>query len=103
MQNIPANVALCLYRVAQEALSNIARHANAKRIRLHLRQSANVIIMTIADDGRGFNLSEGRQRGGLGLLSLDERVRLIRGSIKIDSRPGHGTELQVTVPLGASS
>jgi signal transduction histidine kinase len=58
------------------------------------------VALTIRDDGRGFDRAEVRGRGGLGLISLDERVRLVGGRIAIDTSPGRGTELRVVVPLG---
>jgi signal transduction histidine kinase len=57
------------------------------------------LVLTIGDDGRGFDLAEGRRRGGLGLISLDERVRLARGRLTIDTQPQRGTEIKVVVPL----
>jgi PAS domain S-box-containing protein len=99
LDGLPPEVALCLYRVAQEALQNIARHAGARRIRVTLAQVSVGLELTITDDGQGFDLAEAHRAGGLGLISLDERVRLVRGSMRIDSRPQWGTELRVQVPL----
>ncbi len=100
LDGIPADMALCLYRVAQEALQNVARHASAQRVGLALAHLGKDMELTITDDGQGFDLAEARHAGGLGLLSLDERVRLVRGSVRIDTRPGEGTALRVQVPLG---
>jgi signal transduction histidine kinase len=96
---VPADVALCLYRVTQEALRNVARHAKASQVRVALARDGADLVLTIADDGRGFDLAEARGRGGLGLISLDERVRLARGRLTIDTQPQRGTEIQVVVPL----
>jgi signal transduction histidine kinase len=96
---VPADVALCLYRVTQEALQNVARHAKASLVRVVVARDGTDIVLTIGDDGRGFDLAEGRRRGGLGLISLDERVRLARGRLTIDSQLQRGTEIQVVVPL----
>ena len=57
------------------------------------------VVLAIADDGRGFDLAEARSRGGLGLISLDERVRLVGGRLTIDTKPQRGTELRIVVPL----
>ena len=97
---IPHDMALCLYRVVQEALRNIAEHSGAHEARVTLRSSEDVLELIIADDGQGFDLATARGVGGLGLISLDERVRLIGGSLAISSQPQHGTELRVQVPLG---
>ena len=92
---------MCLYRVAQEALRNVARHANARRARVNLARTDGLVELTVSDDGRGFDLPAARRAGGLGLISLDERVRLLHGSMILNTRPHRGTELRVQVPLDA--
>jgi signal transduction histidine kinase len=99
INGVPAETALCLYRVTQEALRNIAAHAAARTARVALRPAATSLELTILDDGQGFDLAAARRRGGVGLVSLDERVRLIGGSLRIETQPEHGTELRVSVPL----
>jgi two-component system sensor histidine kinase UhpB len=100
---IPADVALCLYRVAQEALHNTARHADAHRVEVALTSSdQDSLELRVADDGRGFDLAQAQQHGGLGLVSIDERVRLVAGHVRIRSEKGRGTELQARVPLRVS-
>jgi len=96
---VPSDVALCLYRVTQEGLGNVARHAKADHVRLTLSREGADVVLTIADDGRGFDLAEARRQHGLGLISLDERVRIVGGRLTIDSQPERGTELRITVPL----
>jgi len=96
---IPPDLALCLYRVTQEALKNAARHAKAGRVWVNVTRDGEGIVLTIRDDGRGFSLEEARARGGLGLISLDERVRLAGGQLAIDTKPQEGTEVIVVVPL----
>ncbi len=98
---ITPDVALCLYRVAQEALRNVSAHAGARQVHITLRPAADGVEMIVADDGRGFDLSEERRRGGLGLISCEERVRLVGGSLRINTQPQRGTELWIHVPLGA--
>jgi signal transduction histidine kinase len=99
LATLPPHVALCLYRVTQEALKNAARHAKASRVWVTVERAGSELALTIRDDGRGFDLAEARGRGGLGLISLDERVRLAGGRLAIDSAPDRGTELRVSVPL----
>jgi signal transduction histidine kinase len=99
----PANLETACFRVAQEALTNIVRHAQAKRVRLDLRQSNSELCLRVRDDGIGFEVGEARQRAvrgsSLGLLGMQERVLLIRGRFEIRSSPGRGTEVQVRLPL----
>jgi two-component system sensor histidine kinase UhpB len=90
-------VALCLFRVAQEALANAVRHARARTIAVHLAATNGDVHLSIEDDGVGFGGVE-RARSGLGLRSMEERVRLVQGSLKLESQPGQGTRLLVRVP-----
>jgi two-component system sensor histidine kinase UhpB len=96
---MPAEVALCLYRVAQEVLHNTAMHSGARRARVALTRSFAGLELAVSDDGCGFDPAEARRSGGLGLVSIDERVRLVRGSLRIESRPEWGTEVCVRIPL----
>lgn len=96
---LPSGVALCLYRVVQESLRNIARHSGAKRALVILRTSPRGLEAIIKDNGRGFLPEAARQKGGLGLISLCERVRLSGGICSIRSAPGRGTRIQAVIPL----
>jgi PAS domain S-box-containing protein len=91
------DAALCLYRVTQEALTNIVRHARARTTRVELTRAASAIELRVTDDGVGFIAAE-RTRSGLGLRSIDERVRLAQGSVSVESTPGHGTQVVVQIP-----
>jgi signal transduction histidine kinase len=99
LDGVPQDVGLCLYRVAQEALRNITAHSGAREARVALSPTAEGLELIVNDDGQGFDLAEARRRGGVGLISLDERVRLIGGSLRIETRPQRGTELRVLVPI----
>lgn len=90
-------VSLCLYRVAQEALQNIARHSHAANATLELQRLDELLTLTIQDDGVGFG-AEMSRAGGIGLASMRERVRSVGGEIKIDST-STGTNIRITVPL----
>lgn len=99
--SVDAVSALTAYRVAQEALYNVSRHANARTVRVALRVTDKGLTLSIADDGTGFDYREVQRRGtGLGLRSIEERVRLARGRFTIDSAFGVGTTLWVHLPIG---
>lgn len=96
-----------LYRIAQEALSNVVKHASAGRARLRLATDAQATVLSVADDGIGFTTSvehtgeHAIQMGGLGLLTMRERATAIGGTIRIDAAPGAGTTIEVIVPHDA--
>jgi signal transduction histidine kinase len=90
---------LCFFRIAQEAQHNIAAHARARRVVATLSRHGDGLQLTVTDDGRGFDLVAARQGNGLGLASMDERARLLRGQVHIASAPQRGTTVHVTVPL----
>lgn len=96
---LPKDIALGLYRIAQEALSNIIRHAAAREIHVTLRISSRQARLCVADDGAGFDPDEAHQADGLGLASIEERAGLLGGRCRIASAPGTGTEIEVAVPL----
>ena len=96
--DVPPDVALCLDRVAQEALRNIAKHSGAKRAELSLVMNNGSIELRISDQGNGFDL-EARRGQGLGLVSMEERTKLLGGKLEIKSEPGVGTQLSVIVPV----
>jgi two-component system sensor histidine kinase UhpB len=89
---------LVVYRVAQEALSNAARHSGARHVAVELRRSQvdGGVELKVSDDGRGFAFDE--SEGGLGIGGMRERALLIGGELTIESRPGHGTTVRLTVP-----
>jgi PAS domain S-box-containing protein len=97
--SLPEDVSLCLYRVAQESLRNIAKHAKATNVRVVLAGRKEGITLRTEDTGDGFDLKEVKDKGRLGLISMEERVRLVSGKLMIRSRPGHGTTVEVFVPL----
>ena len=91
-------VEIALYRVAQEALANAVRHAQASRVELGLVLKPGYAALTVFDDGRGFNLEEVRGRG-LGLLSMRERVAQLGGQLNVVTEPGFGTRVYAVIPL----
>jgi two-component system sensor histidine kinase UhpB len=100
---LPAEMETVLYRIVQEALTNTARHANATRVRIALREEEGAVYATISDNGRGFDVealmrTPGQERG-LGLAGMQERAVLLDGTLEIKSRPGEGTTIEVRLPL----
>jgi two-component system sensor histidine kinase UhpB len=98
---VPDNIKLCLYRVAQEALRNIAKHAHAKTGSVTIAHENGQVRMTICDDGLGFVTTDdsiGRQ--GIGLLSMRERVRMLGGSFEVTSTPNRGTVATIAIATG---
>ena len=95
---LPVRVEASLYRIAQEALANVALHADASHVTLDLEAQPDQVQLVIQDDGRGFD--PGRiPKGHYGLIGLNERVRLLNGKLQLQSNPGAGTRIQVVVPL----
>ena len=81
----------CLYRVTQEALHNVVKHSNARRVIVALEQAPAKVALSVVDDGVGFDPQSVRQKDTLGLISMRERVRLARGQLMVSSKPGEGT------------
>ena len=96
---IPKDIALCLYRIAQEAFWNIAKHAIADHVEVALNADAEFVYLEVRDSGRGFDPGQVHGKPGLGLASMEERVRLVRGELTVSSSPGKGTSIAVRIPL----
>ena len=97
----PANpvVMLSLFRIAQESLRNAAKHGHAQQIDLTLFEQDDSLTLSVTDDGGGFDPGGVRNNGGLGLVSIEERARLVKGQVTIHSGPQQGTTISVRVPL----
>jgi len=95
---LPDALKTCIYRVVQEALHNCARHAQAKIVRVVVSQEQSKIVLSVEDDGRGFDA--GRVRG-LGLVGMEERVRHLGGEFQVRSQPGAGTKVAVELPIAS--
>ena len=89
---------LHLYRIVQEALTNVARHAGASQVAVHLARRRRRIVLTIVDDGTGFDATEPRL-AGLGLTTMRERVEMMGGELRVRTSLGRGTTIHVTVPI----
>jgi signal transduction histidine kinase len=98
---LPHDVTLCVYRVVQEALQNALKHSGAREIFVHLQGGDAGLNVSVIDDGAGFDVNA-RFGTGLGLVSMNERLEAIGGTLKVRSAPGDGTRLKIRVPLGAN-
>jgi signal transduction histidine kinase len=94
--SLPEEHRTCIYRMAQEALNNAARHAAARSVRVAVRKEGNRVLFSVRDDGAGFDKKVVR---GLGLLGMEERVRSLGGRLRIESQPGRGTTIMAELPL----
>jgi signal transduction histidine kinase len=94
-EDLPDEPRTCVYRVVQEALRNVIRHAKANTVQIHLAHDNSALRLTIQDDGEGF--SPERERG-VGILGMEERVRHLNGVFKMTSQPGQGTTITVLLP-----
>jgi PAS domain S-box-containing protein len=100
---IPKDVTLCLFRIVQEALRNVLKHSGAANAKVELSGHDDRIDLCISDSGAGFRPESAKGEAGLGLVSMRERLRLVRGHLSIESRPSHGTRIHVRVPLHATN
>jgi signal transduction histidine kinase len=96
--SIPRNVAICIYRIVQEGLRNIAKHAKTDKAYISLIDSDGNLLLTVRDDGIGFDTAQMHGQKGIGLTSIQERVRLIQGEFSVQSKPGEGTVIKVVAP-----
>jgi PAS domain S-box-containing protein len=96
---IPEDVTLCLFRIVQEALRNVVKHSEGTEARVELSGQGHRIDLCISDSGAGFNPERVKAETGLGLISMRERLRLVRGHLSVESEPSHGTRIRVRVPL----
>lgn len=97
-ERLPSEAAVCLYRVAQESLRNVAKHSRGEVAELSLRELDDVVQLTITDRGVGFDVESVKLKGGLGLVSIEERVRLLDGAVAIESELGRGTRIEARLP-----
>jgi PAS domain S-box-containing protein len=98
-RKLPEAIALCLFRVLQEALQNAVKHSGVRYFRVSLEGSTNQVALTVCDEGRGFRPEEVLPKGGLGLTSMKERLKLVGGKFDIDAKPRQGTIIRAFVPL----
>ena len=95
---LPSDVSLCLFRVTEESLTNMGKHSQAVSGHVHLRGADDGLVLTIRDSGVGFDPSVLDTRAGLGFVSMRERLRVLHGTLRIESAPQRGTRIEATIP-----
>ena len=100
---LPEDVSLCLYRVTQESLQNVIKHSAATSAHVRIKSENAAICLSVSDNGNGFDPEAAKEKEALGLLSIDERVRAVKGQAKIISAVGEGTKIEVRIPVGPVS
>jgi PAS domain S-box-containing protein len=103
LNDVPSDLEIACFRAAQEALTNVVRHARAQHVWIELNQTNDALELLIRDDGAGFDVTRTLDRaassGHLGLLGMKERVQILGGNLEVDSEPGHGTGIRISLPL----
>src|SRR5580704_10206559 len=99
--DLPKDVSLCLFRITQEALHNAVKYSGVSQFTVQLSGMEGSVELVVSDAGAGFDVEEAKRRKGLGLLSMQERIHLVHGSLSVESKPWQGTRIIATVPLVA--
>ncbi len=97
------DISLCLFRVLQEALHNSAKHSGVRHVEVGLWGTPDEIHLTVSDSGAGFDSEAAKEARGLGLISMEERLKLLKGTFSIESQPKRGTTIRARVPLNLGS
>src|SRR5262249_52166302 len=98
-RTVPEEISLCLFRVLQEALHNAVKHSKVRHFEVGLRGTSDAVHLTIRDSGLGFDPEQAINGRGLGLTSMQERLKLVNGTLSIESEPERGTTVNARVPL----
>ncbi len=101
--NLDAERSTAIFRIFQESLTNVARHAHATRVEAHLERVSNDLFFEVRDNGKGFDSGDIKARNSLGLVGMQERALLLNGELKIEGVPGAGTTLALRIPLPTST
>jgi len=97
--DLPANITLCVFRIAQEALRNCVRHSGSQTAHVSLERSECLLKLTVSDNGCGFDPNSDLTKKGLGFISMEERLHLVGGTMHVFSKPQRGARIEVSVPL----
>jgi PAS domain S-box-containing protein len=103
LEKLPEDITLCIFRIAQEALRNCMKHSEAESAEVELVNTGTEVRLSVSDQGRGFDMNGDTTGQGLGLTSIRERLRVVGGTMKIDSKPAHGARVEVSIPLERDS
>ena len=105
--NVPSSlspdISLCLFRVLQESLRNSVKHSGARHFKVELWGTPNEIHLEVSDPGSGFDTKAAKESQGLGLVSMEERLKLVKGTFSVESQPNRGTTIHAYVPLSLES
>jgi signal transduction histidine kinase len=96
---VPGEVAICLYRITQEALRNVRKHSGAREAWVKIGRGRQNIYLSIQDKGRGFDPGQARGNAGLGLISINERIQSLHGYLAVEAKPNQGTRIGVRIPV----
>jgi signal transduction histidine kinase len=103
VEQLPDDAKIVVYRVVQESLTNACKHAAASKVAVSLRQGADGFLLTVKDNGAGFQMDQSGNgclpKGGIGLVGMQERLRLVNGTLAVQSKPGKGTAIRVVLPF----
>ena len=100
---LPSDISLCLFRVLQEALHNSAKHSGVRHFEVQLWGARDEIHLVVSDPGEGFDLEAARAGRGLGLVSMEERLKLVDGDLSIETQPRRGTRIHARAPFHSGS
>jgi signal transduction histidine kinase len=101
-ESVPPEVSTAIFRILQEALTNVARHAGAKRVQVRLFWEDGHVVLVVRDDGKGLPGAGGGRRRSLGILGMGERARALGGDVTVGGSPGHGTTVTARIPITSS-
>ena len=99
IKDVPKETAICIYRILQEGLKNIGKHAGATKIQIRLYRTNDSICLLLKDNGKGFELNSTAEVSGIGLASMKERARMIDADFSIESDPGKGSAIRLKTPF----
>ncbi len=99
--SLPSEVSLCLFRIVEEGLTNIAKHSQARLGQVHVSGDTDGIHLTVQDSGTGFDAASAESHGGLGFVSMRERLRVLHGTVRVESTPAQGTRIEVWIPAAS--